>query len=140
MLTWLGDPGAVTYKRSRRGDAAIDRAVAHVLEHSGDPYELVDFSPYGYDERQYCSPGFDLPVGCFMRTPHGRYPEYHTSADDLDLVRPEASRDSFAKVLGRALDVLERDATYVNLNPEVRAPARPARPVPRRSAAQATRA
>ena len=90
VLTCVGDPGPVTYKRSRRGDADIDRAVAHVLEHSGDGFELLDFSPDGYDERQYCSPGFDLPVGCFMRTPWGQYPEYHTSADDLELVRPHA--------------------------------------------------
>jgi aminopeptidase-like protein len=116
VLTCAGDPGQPTYKRSRRGDATIDRAVAHVLEHSGDPYELVDFSPSGYDERQYCSPAFDLPVGCFMRTPWGRYPEYHSSADDLDLVRPESLGDSFAKVLA-ALSVVEHDATYVNLNP-----------------------
>ena len=75
VLTGVGDSGPPTYKRSRRGNAPIDRAVAHVLFHSGDAHEVVDFSPYGYDERQYCSPGFDLPVGCFMRTPWGRYSE-----------------------------------------------------------------
>jgi aminopeptidase-like protein len=116
VLTCVGDPGHVTYKRSRHGDAEIDRAVSHVLEHSGEPFELLDFSPDGYDERQYCSPGFDLPVGCFMRTPHGRFPEYHTSADNLDLVRPAALADSLRKVLA-AVSVLEGNATYVNLNP-----------------------
>jgi aminopeptidase-like protein len=116
VLTGVGDPGSPTYKRSRRGDADVDRAVEHVLRHSGDRYEIVDFSPYGYDERQYCSPGFDLPVGCFMRTPWGRYPEYHTSADDLDFVRPEALADSLAKVLA-ALSVLDGNASYVNLSP-----------------------
>ena len=69
VVTGVGDRGRPTYKRSRRGDAEIDRAVEHVLRHSGADYEIEDFSPYGYDERQYCSPGFDLPVGCFMRTP-----------------------------------------------------------------------
>ena len=77
-----------TYKRSRRGDAPIDRAVGHVLRHAGAADRVEPFSPWGYDERQYCSPGFNLPVGCLMRTPHGRFPEYHTSADDLDFVRP----------------------------------------------------
>jgi aminopeptidase-like protein len=116
VLTGVGDAGTVTYKRSRRGAAAIDRAVEHVLRHSGDPYQVVDFSPYGYDERQYCSPGFDLPVGCFMRTPWGRYPEYHTSADDLDFVHAEALADSLEKVLA-ALTVVDEDDAYVSLNP-----------------------
>ncbi len=116
VLTCAGDPGRVTYKRSRRGDAAIDRAVAHVLRHSGEDYELLDFSPYGYDERQYCSPAFDLPVGCFMRTPWGRFPEYHTSADDLELVRPDSLADSFRKVLS-TLSVVDGDIRYENLNP-----------------------
>jgi aminopeptidase-like protein len=116
VLTCVGDPGAVTYKRSRRGDADIDRAVTHVLGHSGDEYALTDFSPDGYDERQYCSPAFDLPVGCFMRTPHGRFPEYHTSADDLEFITAASLADSFQKVLA-ALSVVENDAVYVNLNP-----------------------
>jgi aminopeptidase-like protein len=80
----VGDSGASTYKKSRRGNAEIDQAVAHVLKTSGKEYQIVDFFPYGYDERQYCSPGFNLPVGCLMRTPHGKYPEYHTSADNLE--------------------------------------------------------
>ncbi len=116
VLTCVGDAGRSTYKRSRRGDAEVDRAAAHVLQQSGQDYEIEDFSPWGYDERQYCSPGFDLPVGCLMRTPHGRFPEYHTSADDLDLVRPEALADSLAKCLG-IVGVLERNRTYVNTNP-----------------------
>ena len=116
VLTGVGDRGHPTYKRSRRGNADIDRAVAHVLRQSGDTHEVVDFSPYGYDERQYCSPGFDLPVGCFMRTPWGRYPEYHTSADDLDFVSPESLADSFAKVLA-ALSVVDMNTAYVNLSP-----------------------
>jgi aminopeptidase-like protein len=112
-----GDPGKSTYKKSRRGDAEIDKAVAHVLRHSGQDYEIVDFFPYGYDERQYGSPGFNLPVGCLMRTPHGRYPEYHTSADDLSFVRPECLVDSFQKYLA-VLQVLENNRIYMNLNPK----------------------
>jgi aminopeptidase-like protein len=116
VLTGVGDAGIPTYKRSRRGNATIDRAVAHVLGRSGGEYEVLDFSPYGYDERQYCSPGFDLPVGCFMRTPWGRYPEYHTSADNLDFVHAEALADSLQKVRA-ALSIVENDVSYVSLNP-----------------------
>ena len=85
VLACVGDRGCVNYKRSRRLTADIDRAVEHVLQTRGAPFKVRDFSPYGYDERQFCSPGFNLPVGSFRRTPHGEYPEYHTSADDLNL-------------------------------------------------------
>ena len=117
VLVCVGDAGASTYKKSRRGNADVDRAVSHVLKDSGQPYEVLDFTPYGYDERQYGSPGFDLPVGCLMRTPHGRFPQYHTSADDLSFVRPEALADSAAKCL-TTFDILERNAVYLNQNPK----------------------
>lgn len=117
VLAGVGDPGPSTYKRSRVGDAEIDRAVIHVLRHSGGRHEVREFSPLGYDERQFCSPGFNLPVGCLMRTPYGEYPEYHTSADDLKLVRPESLADSFAKCV-EVLQLIERNVTYVNLNPK----------------------
>ncbi len=115
VLSCLGDPGPSTYKRSRRGTALVDRAAAHVLKHGG-PHVVSDFVPYGYDERQYCSPGFDLAVGCLTRTPNGRFPEYHTSADNLDFVRPEALEDSLEKCL-RIVEILERDRAYLSLNP-----------------------
>jgi len=117
VITGVGDRGAVTYKRSRRGNTGIDRAAALVLQQSGQPYRLLDFHPYGYDERQFCSPGFNLPVGRFSRTPYGEYPEYHTSADDLGFVGPDALGDSFAKIR-RILDVMEHDRTYVNQSPK----------------------
>jgi aminopeptidase-like protein len=117
VLACVGDPGGFTYKRSRRGDAEIDRVVAHVLGRSGRPHQLVDFSPYGYDERQFCSPGFDLPVGSLSRTPYARYPEYHTSADDLDLVGPAQLQESLE--LGwEVVGVLEANRRYVNLSPK----------------------
>jgi aminopeptidase-like protein len=116
VLVCLGDTGNLTYKKSRRGDTAVDRAAAHVLRHTG-AHEIQDFSPYGYAERQYCSPGFNLPVGRLSRTPHGQFPEYHTSADDLDFVRPQALADSFAACLS-ILDVLDGDRIYVNQNPK----------------------
>jgi aminopeptidase-like protein len=117
VLACVGDSGGLTYKRSRRGDTEIDRAMAHVLATSGAQYEVNDFSPYGYDERQFCSPGFDLPVGCLNRTPYARYPEYHTSADDLDLIRPDSLADSFKTCLA-AFRILEGNATYLNQNPK----------------------
>jgi aminopeptidase-like protein len=117
VLTGLGDRGDLTYKKSRRGNTAVDRAAALVLRAAGRPYRLMDFSPYGYDERQYCSPGFNLPIGRISRTPHGEYPEYHTSADNLDFVHAEDLADSFAKIRA-ILDVLEADRTYVNQSPK----------------------
>lgn len=117
VVACVGDPGKSTYKRSRQGEAEIDRAVKHVLKHSGQDYEIVDFSPYGYDERQYCSPGFNLPVGSLTRTPHGRYAEYHTSADNLDLVQPAYLADSLSKYLA-VVNILENNQKYLNTNPK----------------------
>jgi aminopeptidase-like protein len=117
VITSVGDPGGFTYKRSRRGNAEIDAAVEHVLKQWGSPHEIVDFSPYGYDERQYCSPGFNLPVGCLQRTPHGRYPEYHTSADNLGFVQPASLAESLSLSL-TVLDVLETNRVYRSTNPK----------------------
>jgi aminopeptidase-like protein len=116
VITCVGDAGGFAYKKSRRGDAMIDRAAAHVLKHCGSPFSIGEFFPYGYDERQFCSPGFNLPVGCFMRSPHGTFPEYHTSADDLDFVTPQSMAESFARLV-EIIDVLEGDAVYVNTSP-----------------------
>jgi aminopeptidase-like protein len=113
----VGDAGKLTYKRSRRGNAEIDRAVAHVLATSQREYEIRDFAPYGYDERQYGSPGFDLPVGSLTRTPYGEYPEYHTSADDPGLVKPEKLVDSLRCYLA-VFEVLEGNRAYLNLSPK----------------------
>jgi aminopeptidase-like protein len=117
VVTGVGDAGKYTYKKSRRGNADVDRAAIHVLQNSGAEYQVIDFFPYGYDERQYCSPGFNLPVGCFMRSSHGQYSEYHTSADNLSFVKPEYLGDSFAKFLS-ILYVLENNRTYFNQNPK----------------------
>lgn len=117
VLACVGDSGAPSYKKSRRGSAEIDRAALHVLAASQAPFNVRDFSPYGYDERQYCSPGFDLPVGCLNRTQHGKFPQYHTSADDLDFVTPEALADSLRLCL-QIFHVLEGNHTYLNLCPK----------------------
>ncbi len=117
VLSCLGDGAAFTYKQSRRGNAAIDRIAAHVLQASGEPYRVQPFIPYGYDERQYCSPGFDMPVGCLMRSPNGTFPEYHTSADNLGFITPAALTGAL-EALTRIVDVIEGDATYLNLSPK----------------------
>jgi aminopeptidase-like protein len=116
VASCVGDPGRPTYKKSRRGTAEIDRAVANVLRDRGE-HEIREFAPLGGDERQFCSPGIDLPVGALSRTPADEFPEYHSSADNLNLVRPEALADSFELYLS-VLDVLERNAGYENLNPK----------------------
>ncbi len=114
VLTCVGDPGPFHYKRSRDG-AAVDTAVAHVLRHAGLAHALLPFSPYGYDERQYASPGYALPVGCFMRGVHGTFPEYHTSADNPGFVTAAALEQSWA-VLATVLDVLDGERRYVRVD------------------------
>jgi aminopeptidase-like protein len=112
----LGDAGCFHYKRSRRGCAEVDRAAAVVLRDRVGEHAIEDFVPFGYDERQYGSPGVDLPVGALTRTPWGRYPEYHTSADDLSLIAPERLAESLEVYLAVA-DVLEGNRVYLNLCP-----------------------
>lgn len=117
VLTSGGDAGALSYKRSRRENAEIDRAAEHVLKKQGRTCHVMDFSPYGYDERQFCSPGIDLPVGRLCRMVHGTFPEYHTSADNLSFINPDSLADTFSTCLA-VFSVLERNRTYLNLNPK----------------------
>lgn len=117
ILACLGDGGSFTYKKSRRGDAPVDRAVPHALRSAKIDFQVQQFSPFGYDERQFCSPGFNLPVGCLMRTPHGCFPEYHTSADNLDFVKPEYLEESLQRCRA-ILRVLDGDRTMINLSPK----------------------
>ncbi len=117
VLTCLGDRGSFCYKKSRRGNAVVDRAGAHVLERSGTRHRVIDFYPYGYDERQYCSPGFDLPVGCLSRSQHGTFPEYHTSDDNLKFISADALAASL-EAIESILQILEGNGTYVNLKPK----------------------
>ena len=117
VVTCVGDGGPFSYKKSRRGSAEIDRSVLHVLRHSHEGFCEIDFYPYGYDERQYCSPGFNLAVGSLSRSSHGQFPEYHTSADNLDLVKPQYLQESFETFID-VIDVIENNRTYINLNPK----------------------
>jgi aminopeptidase-like protein len=114
VLALLGDPGALTYKRSRRETSEIDEIVSYALAGDG---AVIPFSPYGYDERQLCSPGFDLPAGRLTRSVNGGYPQYHTSADDLSLITPAALQSSL-EACQRIVDVIESNQQYVNLKPK----------------------
>jgi aminopeptidase-like protein len=113
----LGDPGNFHYKKSRYGFGDVDRAVLQVLDASGETHSVEDFVPFGYDERQYNSPGFKLRVGSLTRTPYGRYPEYHTAADNLDLVKPESLAGSLRAYLA-VMGALDGNRRYLNLNPK----------------------
>lgn len=117
VISGVGDAGGPTYKKSRRGDAMIDLVMSHVLRHAAGQPAIVEFSPYGYDERQYCSPGFDLPVGLLQRSRFGTFAEYHTSADNLDFIRPEYLAASYHLVVD-ALRIIERDWLPVNVAPK----------------------
>ena len=114
VLTGLGGGGPLVYKRSRHGERPLDRAATHVVGRHGG--RVVDYSPYGYDERQFNALGFDLPAGRLTRTPHGEYPEYHTSADDLGFVTDAELRESLTAI-EEILEVLEEDRTVRNLSP-----------------------
>jgi len=115
-ISCIGDDGWLTYKRSRRADAEVDLAMEAVLRGSGEPHRVLPWEPWGGDERQFCSPGFDLPVGTLMRTPHGEFDGYHTSADALELIRPEALAGAVERCL-ELVGVLETNRTYTNLSP-----------------------
>jgi aminopeptidase-like protein len=119
-LTCLGDAHPFTYKRTLGGHAEVDRAAAHVLARANangnTHHQSIDFFPYGYDERQYNSPGFRLAVGSLMRGRHGQFPEYHTSADNLDFVSGERLAESLG-VCREILEVLEGNQRYRNLAP-----------------------
>lgn len=116
VATLLGDPGPFHYKKSRRGDAEIDSVVAYVLKKHNPANEILEFFPYGYDERQYCSPGFNLPVGRLTRALYAEFPEYHTSGDNLDFVKAECLDESLNIYL-KIVEILEANKAYVNLNP-----------------------
>ncbi len=116
VVTCAGDPGKFTYKRSRSGNTLADRAAELVLMQSGEDYVVEDFFPTGSDERQYCSPGFNLPVGSLMRTRYGKYKEYHTSADNRDFISFDAMEETVKKYI-EITGMIENNFTYKNKFP-----------------------
>jgi aminopeptidase-like protein len=117
VVAGIGDSGGLTYKKSRRGNSAIDRAMAHVLRYSFDESHVIDFEPYGYDERQFCSPAFDLPIGLLQRSKFGTFPQYHTSADNLNFIAPEHLAGSL-QAIWRAIEICEGNFRPLNLFPK----------------------
>jgi aminopeptidase-like protein len=138
VATCVGDPGVSSYKKSRQGNAEIDHTVIDVLKNSGDEYKITEFVPEGSDERQFCSPGFNLPVGSLERTIPPNFPEYHTSADNTEFVKAKYLADSFSKYFKVILKLEENfgkfysktneeelpeidsknDQVFLNLNPK----------------------
>lgn len=116
ILSCVGDPGGPTYKKSQRGDAMIDRAVEQVFRETEPDPNILDFWPYGYDERQYCSPAFNLPVGLMLRSKFGEFTEYHTSGDNMDFIKPEYLEKSYKHTL-EIIDIIENDYKVTNLAP-----------------------
>jgi aminopeptidase-like protein len=117
VISGVGDSGRLTYKRSRRGNTGIDRIIAHIFANHPAGERIDDFIPYGYDERQYCSPGFNLPVGRLSRTAYGTYPEYHTSADNLDFMSSKALYETL-EMLIRIVYYAENNMTCMNMYPK----------------------
>jgi len=117
VASLLGDRGSFTYKRSRRANTEIDLIAAYVLKQRSEHNKIIDFFPYGYDERQFCSPGFNLAVGNLSRTPFGQYPEYHTSNDNLELITAASLEESYEVYL-QILTMLDQNVCYVNTNPK----------------------
>jgi aminopeptidase-like protein len=116
VLTLLGDSTPFQYKKSRKGNAEIDEIMMYLLESEKDS-KILEFSPYGYDERQFCSPGFDLPVGRLSRTPFAEFPEYHTSADNLYFINPGNLTESLSFLL-KVVTTIEGNRKWTNLSPK----------------------
>jgi aminopeptidase-like protein len=117
VLSLLGSNGQFHYKVSRTGTQPIDRAAWHILRTEFPDSRRLDFLPWGYDERQFCSPGINLPVGRLTRTPNGEFPEYHTSADNPEFLSPSALGNAWLACL-KIFEALECDAKYINLSPK----------------------
>ena len=116
VLACVGDSGSLTYKKTKHKNSLIDRAVESVFRDHCSDATVRDFMPYGYDERQYGSPGINLAVGCLTRSAYGSFPEYHTSADDLSFIKPAALQDSLEKLM-RIVNVIEQNGRHLNLKP-----------------------
>ena len=117
VVALVGDDGKLNYKRNRNSSSLIDKAVIKALDDSGQDYDILEFTPYGYDERQFCSPGINLDVGRITRTPNSCYPEYHTSADNLDFIKADKLAESLQTIV-QVVYILENNRMYMNTAPK----------------------
>jgi aminopeptidase-like protein len=117
VMSLLGDSSCFTYKKSRQDTAEIDCVVEYVLKSKNPANKLIAFEPYGYDERQYCSPGFNLAVGCLSRAIYAQFPEYHTSADNLNFIQTKCLEESL-HVSIEIIETLDHNKKFINLNPK----------------------
>jgi|TARA_B100001167_G_scaffold172861_1_gene124800 aminopeptidase-like protein len=115
IITCTGDLGQLNYKKSRQGNAEIDQTVIDVLKNSNKDFSVLDFFPFGSDERQYCYPGINLSMGCLTRTVFGDFPEYHTSADNLTYVHPTCLAETFG-IYTRIIEKLEENFGHFSSN------------------------
>jgi aminopeptidase-like protein len=115
VITCVGDSGALTYKASRNGEALSDRA-AKIALREVDNYSVVPFTPFGSDERQFCSPGFNLPIGSLMRTMYGKFPEYHNSLDDKSFIKFSAIIDTLS-YYKKIVDIIEGNCFLISKYP-----------------------
>lgn len=116
VVTCIGDEAPFTLKKSRIGNGILEKCIEYLLETSHKPYKLYDFFPLGSDERQYCSPGFNLPFCSLTRSMYGQYKEYHTSLDNKDFISFEAMNKS-SEFLFQCIQTVEYNATYINTYP-----------------------
>ena len=113
VFTCCGDGGNLSFKHTRADETITNRMTNHLLKHRKEEYNAIPFDPVGSDERQYGSPGFNLPVGVLMRTPFSQFKEYHTSADNKDLMDFEKMAEliSFCRDLVKAYEL---NSSYEN--------------------------